>query len=185
MLIPLGFLAASGVAAGSFDLLETQVLGSAAASVTFSNLNSSYGATYQHLQLRITARDAGSNASFGIRFNGNSSSIYSRHELNGNGSNVTSAAGTSENVGYLGTGATSSSATGVFTGIVVDIVDPFETTKNKVLRAFNGTTSPNNVFLVSNLWANTEAVTSIQILSRFGTNLAANSRFSLYGIKAA
>lgn len=185
MLIPLGFLAVSGVSAGSFDLLETQVLGSSQASVTFSSL-STYSSTYKHLQIRATMRDAGSNASFGFRFNADSGTNYARHQLLGNGSNVTSAAGTSENSGYLGGGAVSTTTANSFTGAVIDILDVFETTKFKTVRTLQGTTgSPTEIFLVSSLWQSTAAATSFQIYSRFGTNLAANCRFSLYGIKGA
>jgi hypothetical protein len=183
----LGFFATAGAggAAGSFDLLESQVLGSATASVTFSSL-STYAATYQHLQIRATMRDAGSNASFGFRFNADSGTNYARHELKGNGSSVSSSAGTSEDGGFLGNGATSSTTANSFTGAVIDILDAFETTKFKTVRTLQGTTgSPTDIYLVSSLWRSTAAATSFQIYSRFGTNLAANCRFSLYGIKAA
>ena len=183
----LGFFATAGAggAAGSFDLLETQVLGTAAASVTFSSL-STYAATYKHLQIRATMRDAGSNASFGFRFNADSGTNYARHQLLGNGSNVTSSAGPSENSGYLGGGAVSTTAANSFTGAVIDILDAFESTKFKTVRTLQGTTgSPTEIFLVSSLWQSTSAATSFQIYSRFGTNLAANCRFSLYGIKGA
>jgi hypothetical protein len=49
--------AAAPAAAGSYDLLETEILTGTQASVTFSSLNSTYGADYQHLQLRIVTRD--------------------------------------------------------------------------------------------------------------------------------
>jgi hypothetical protein len=183
----LGFFATAGAgAAGSFDLLETQILGSAQASVTFSNLNSTYGATYQHLQIRATMRDAGANASFGFRFNADSGNNYARHNITGNGSSVSSGAGTSENGGFLASGANSNTTANAFNGAVIDILDAFETTKYKTVRTLSGTTgSPTEVMLVSSLWQSTAAATSFQIYSRFGTNLAANCRFSLYGIKAA
>lgn len=185
----LGFFATAGAgagAAGSFDLLETQTLTGSQSSVTFSNLNTSYGSTYQHLQIRALMRDTGSNASFGFRFNADTGTNYSRHELKGNGSSVSSGAGSSENGGFLGGGATSSTTANSFTGAVIDILDPFETTKYKTVRTLQGTTgSPTEIILVSSLWQSTAAATSFQIYSRFGTNLAQYSRFSLYGIKAA
>jgi hypothetical protein len=131
-------------------------------------------------------RDAGSNASFGFRFNGDSGNNYARHHLTGNGSSVSSSAGTSENSGFLGGGATSSTTANSFTGAVIDILDPFETTKFKTVRTLQGTTgSPTEVFLVSSLWQSTAAATSFQIFSRFGTNLATGTRISIYGLKGS
>ena len=181
----LGFFATAGAgAAGSFDLLETQVLGSAQASVTFSSLGTY--SNYKHLQIRATMRDAGSSASFGFRFNADTGTNYSRHELKGNGSSVSSGAASSENGGFLGGGATSSTTANSFTGAVIDLLDVFETTKYKTVRTLQGTTgSPTEIILVSSLWQSTSAATSFQIYSRFGTNLAANCRFSLYGLKGS
>jgi hypothetical protein len=65
---------------------------------------------------------------------------------------------------------------------VCDILDPFETTKNKTIRSLAGYGSGGNVNLYSGLWINTSALTSITILASSG-NFASASRFSLYGIK--
>jgi hypothetical protein len=180
MLIPFGILSAAGIGS-DYELIETQILGSAAASVTFSGLGT-YASVYKHLQVRATLRDAGANTSWGFRFNGDTTSSYARHDLNGNGSSVASGAGTSETGGFLGGGANSGTTANAFTGLVIDILDPYSTTKNKTLRTLNGTAG-SNITLVSSLWIKTDSATSLQIYSRFGTNIAANSRFSLYGIK--
>jgi len=181
-LIPLGILSSAGGSLGAYELIESQILGSAAASVTFSGL-ATYASVYKHLQIRATLRDASANSSWGFRFNGDTTTSYARHDLNGNGSSVTSGAGTSENAGFLGGGANSGSGANIFTALVIDILDPFSTTKNKTVRTFNGTSIPNNITLVSSLWMKTDSATSFQVFSRFGTNVAANSRLSLYGIR--
>lgn len=185
----LGFFAAAGIsAAGSFDLLETQVLGSNTASITFSSL-SAYS-SYQHLQIRYTARSSNSGtASDGLwlRFNGDSGSNYSWHRLEGNGSTVTSGAGTTQTWILMGVAPRSGNTANIFTGGVCDILDPFETTKNKTIRSLHGLTGTGNpgVFLGSGMRMNTEAVTSLTLLPDAGQNLVVGSRFSLYGLKVA
>jgi hypothetical protein len=181
MLIPFGIFSAAGVVS-DYDLIETQILGSAAASVTFSNLDT-YAATYEHLQIRATLREAGASASWGFRFNADATASYARHNLTGSGTTVTAAAGTSESGGYLGGGAVSGSGANIFTGLLIDLLDPYSTTKNKTVKTFSATAVPNDISLVSSLWMKTASATSFQVYSRFGTNIAANSRFSLYGIK--
>ena len=100
MPIPLGILAVAGAGAagggGAFDLLETTVLGSDTASVTFSNLNT-YSA-YKHLQIRLVARSTNASASRSVRiqFNGDTASNYAYHYLLGDGSSVSSDASTSQ-----------------------------------------------------------------------------------------
>jgi hypothetical protein len=187
MLIPLGIFASSGSrAAGAFDLLQTQVLGSAASSVTFSSLGT-YSSTYQHLQLRVVMRGNNSSAeqwdTLRFTFNGDSGSNYAFHNLVGVGTSVVSGAATSQPRiqfdGFTGSAA----ASGSFGGGILDILDPFETSKNTTVRGLTGRTSGGQVGLHSGVWLNTAAITSIS-LTCFGGTLQQFSRFSLYGIKA-
>jgi hypothetical protein len=177
MLIPLGFLAASGVSAGSFDLLETQTLTGSQASVTFSSL-STYASTYQHLQLRIVAKTGTTGWGF-IQVNSDSGSNYSRHELRGSGSSVTSSASSNYDsflYGVVGSGWGSS---------VIDLLDPFETSKFKTFRALSGWVGADGIQLTSGNWRNTNAISSILIDLQGVGNYDQYSRFSLYGWKAA
>lgn len=183
-MIPIGILAASGAgAAGSFDLLETTVLGSNASSVTFSNLNTAYGSTYQHLQIRLAAKtDRGAtNDNVILRFNGDSATNYSIHNLRGSSGSVVSGAGTNETkVVCRAVGGNS----GNFGAVVIDILDPFETTKYPTVRSLGGY-SPDIIELGSGSWRNTAAITTILLDQDVGSNFLTGSRFSLYGIKAA
>lgn len=194
MPIPLGILAASRAAApaaaGSFDLLETQTLGSNTTSITFSNLNSTYGSTYQHLQFRIVARTlrAATDDALQITFN-SSGNTGAGHTLWGNGSSVsTQAFPTNEpqQVAAYSLPAANSVAN-TFGAVVIDIFDPFETTKNKTVRALAGKVGDTSVVSLGSIaWYNTAAITTIKFDSRNGNfGFAANSRFSLYGWKAA
>lgn len=193
----LGFFAtAGGGAAGgaSFDLLETQVLSGSQASVTFSSLNTAYGSTYQHLQIRATARTDRSGADSDpviLQFNGDGGSNYSRHALGGYNFGASSAVysnqATSQTSLFLAENMpVSSSTTDSFGGFITDILDPFETTKNTTVRTLNAMSAAwSSVELRSGAWFNTNAITSFVIKPLIGGNFVANSRFSLYGLKAA
>ncbi len=183
----IGFFATAGVraAAGSYDRLETQILTSPQASITFSSL-STYASTYQHLQIRYVARasEASSAPTFWMQVNGDTTSNYRGHVLRGTGSNVISGSVAQGSQVDIGTAAGANLTANNFGAGVIDILDPFETTKFKVARNLTGVTEGNQIELRSWLWMNTNALTEIR-LSSFGSNWVANSRFSLYGLRAA
>lgn len=174
------------VAAGSFDLLATEILTSSQASVTFSSLDT-LAAGYQHLQLRMTARGTrnANGDNLGIRLNSDTGNNYSRHALYGDGSSAASYGVASQAFMDLGTLASSTTPANAFTGAVTDILDAFDSTKNTTIRSLNGLAAA-GVFvgLASGAWHNTNALTSLTIYALNG-NLVQYSRFSLYGIKAA
>lgn len=179
MLIPIGILASAGGVTGAFELISTTVLGANTASVTFSGLNTGI---YKHLQIRITDRStaAGSSQAY-IRFNGDSGANYSEHQIYGGGSSVGTYGGASVNLAPLGSGAESGAPANAFSGRIVDILDPFNTTKNTSIRELQGL-GPTRIGLYSAGWYNTAAVTTIEI-GMFSANFVTGSRFSLYGIK--
>lgn len=194
MPIPLGVLAVAGAggAAGggaAYELLETYTVGSGGqTSVTFSNLNSSYGSTYQHLQIRMVVRDGNANSSVRteLEFNG-SATGYASHELEGgSGATPTSSNFTSGTFARMGRIIGGSGTANVFSALVVDILDPFETTKNTTIRSFGGSTSYNRVYLASGFWNNTAAITSMKLQPEDGVGTWAQySRFSLYGMRSS
>ena len=177
--------AAGQVAAGSFDLLETQVLASSAASVTFSSL-STYAADYQHLQIRmIVASNINRNIQIqlGTTSNDATAGNYKSHFLFGDGSSVGS--GVYSNV-YAGmyNGSSSNSIT-TPASVVTDILDFANSSKNTTIRSLHGFNSSSSVVqLTSGVWLNTAAPNLIHIYVG-GGDIATGSRFSLYGIKAA
>jgi len=177
---------AAGGVAGSFDLLDEEILLSAQSSVTFSSLDT-LAAGYQHLQIRAVAMTT-ANTRFYMRTNGVTSSSYSWHRLSGNGSGVSSEGNASQSAMRLMSNIWPASSSGA--AIVIDILDPFETTKYTTVRALSGSTgSANEVGLFSGAYQNTAAISSVSFgLGNLGpgeTNLLTGSRFSLYGIKAA
>ena len=183
-LFPLGILSAAGAGGAdldSYELIETQILGSNQASITFSNLGD-YASTYKHLQIRSVAKSGTSNSAIFLYFNADEASNYNWHSLVGTGSAVESGAA-APFAGIFIAGLPPSSVTG-FNGSVCDILDPYSTTKNTTLRSFAGNVEGEfrGVVLYGGAWRNTAAITSIKLGSGGGI-LAANSRFSLYGIR--
>jgi hypothetical protein len=116
--------------------------------------------------------------------NGDTGANYTGHSLFGNGSSVSS--------GFDGSGQTSawayyvpsaSIASNIFGGAVIDILDAYSTTKNKVFRSLSGFTGASSVILLkSGMRISSESTTSITILPQSG-NFLTGSRFSLYGVK--
>jgi hypothetical protein len=186
-LIPLGILSsAGGVAFGTYELIESQILGTAAASVTFSGL-AAYASTYKHLQLRSTTKTSASisTANVRMRFNSDTGNNYAIHKLFGNGSSVSSIASTSRSstVGGL---AFANATTNAFSGGVCDILDAYSSTKNKTTRLLASTridAGTDFIQLVSGVWMNTASITSIELAYEDGGNFVTGSRFSLYGIR--
>jgi len=187
MLIPLGFLASSGGAAGSYELIQSSILTSTATSVTFSSIPQDY----KHLQLRVVSKTGGTSNNFEnwlATYNNVSTSNQSAHFLFGDGSNVYSSAITNWDQQFVGVTATSSSTTfnaNEFATSIIDVLDYSSTTKNKTTRSFTGVTggtSGKRVALYSSLLQSTTAITSIR-LDASSVNWAIGSRFSLYGIK--
>ena len=186
MLIPLGFLASSGGGAETdYELIETAIVsGSSTTSVIFSNLGD-YSSTYKHLQLRLmvrTNRPINQDDSIRVRYNADTATNYSFHALRGYSGSVSSFAGSNVDYGYLNDfTAASGTPTGNFTAFVIDVLDPYSSTKFKTGRTLTGSANLAHVMLASHLWRSTSAVSSIQLYS--GSTLTAGTRLSLYGVK--
>lgn len=165
----------------SFVLLETVTLTSAQASVEFTGLNTKYGSIYQHLQVRASHIQTTSGETALMQFNGDTASNYRVHALRGNGSSVSSADYGNRGSLVVGVDVPSTSIPAAF---VCDILDPFETTKNKTVRTLAGYGSGGNVNLYSGLWTNTAALTSLKVLASSG-NLGTSTRVSIYGLKGS
>lgn len=143
--------------------------------------------TYKHLQLRYLAKDNRGSAGDDIRivFNSDTNSTsYYYHRLIGTGSSVFGQSVANENgIGLIA--STTSIATETFGAGIVDILDYTNSSKNKTVRTLSGWDSngSGNIALYSNLWSNTNAISSIKLEPANGTTLQQYSRFSLYGIK--
>jgi hypothetical protein len=162
----------------TYEPIATQTLGSAASSVTFSSITSSY----TDLVLIINGSVTSGNPSVWMRFNSDSGSNYSFTRLTGNGSSALSSFEVSQ------TKANIASAFGMTTtyetNLVVQIMNYSNTTTNKTTLTRANTPSLGTEASV-NLYRSTSAITAIEILNSSATNFSTGSTFTLYGIKAA
>ena len=183
----LGFWAAAGAgggAAGAFEQISTTILTGTQSSVTFSSIP----ATYKNLQIRATFRADRSGAEseiFALRMNSDSAANYSAHLLLGNGSSVSSTAYTGESYIRGESFPAATDTANAFGATVIDIMDYANTTTHKQARFLSGRfgASQYAISLRSGSWRSTTAVSSLTLVTFFGSNFVAGSRFTLYGIK--
>jgi len=179
----LGVLAAQAegavAGAGAYDLLETEILTGTQASVTFSSLNSTYGADYQHLQIRGVVCQTGGLGASNAELKLNSNSLTEGHYLRGFSGSVSSGRNASNAYFYIN----GTDASNEYSAFIMDFLDPFETTKNTTVRWLAGgaqSTEP-SIHLGSGFWNNTAAITTIELVRSWDVG----SRFSLYGLRKA
>jgi hypothetical protein len=164
----------------TMQLIETKTLGTAAASITFTSIPQD-GTDLVLMGLVRTAR-ANANDFVDLRFNGdNTDSNYSSRVLYGNGSSANSFTENS----YIGdvNGATSTADT--FSSINVYLPNYAGSTTKlgsvENVMENNAALAPQSI--VSRLWNNTAAITSMEIgFTVAGSNLVVGSTFSLYKI---
>ena len=173
----------------SYESITTVTVGSGGqASIDFTSL-SAYSSTYKHLQIRAIVKTAFANAQDGlkIQMNGATGSSYNYHYVggNGSGSGYAGAGGASAQTFMQSVSVAGATNANIFGVVVLDILDAFNTNKNKVLRAIGGV--DNNgagvVEMWSGLYLSTNATDSIKIYSFNGSNISEYSQFALYGIK--
>lgn len=161
----------------TYEPIATQTLGSAAATVTFSSIPS----TYTDLVLVVsTQHTAASDLLFRV---GNGSidtgTNYSNTFIYGAATTAASSRATSAS--SIGIGYTDS--TSEFDIVKLNLQNYANTTTNKTILNRSGNAST-LVYASVGLWRSTSAINTIQIFPSTG-NLNTNSTFSLYGIKAA
>jgi hypothetical protein len=177
MLIPFGILSAAGISS-DYELIESQILGSSAASITFTGLGS-YSGFYRHLQIRFAAQTNRASGGDGVRMriNGDTGANYSWHEFYATPPTITSGAATGQT--YIQSPMLASgSYPNQFTPGVIDFLDAYSTTKNKTIRQLS-----TDIRLTSGAWYNTAAMTSVTFFPQIAAGFQTGSRFSLYGIK--
>ena len=170
----LGILASSGaVAGGSYESIATVNVSSSVPYIDFTSIPS----TYKHLQIRASYNNTGGATNLYMVLNGSTNSTY-YHYLFGDGSAAT-AGSTSSNIFTIQWGSSSTQQY----ALVTDILDYGSTSKNKTIRTLAGVDNNGSggVFLSSNLYSTTSAISSIRIGGAY--DLAQHSKFALYGIK--
>ena len=162
--------------ANTYEAIATQTLGSAAATVTFSSIPS----TYTDLVLVVNGSITSGNENFLIQFNSDTASNYSDTSIGGNGTTAISNRETSN------TAIRCNSYGSITTNLSqynISIMNYANTTtyKTTLSRGNNtGTGTSANV----GLWRSTSAINAVKLLPSAST-FTSGSTFSLYGIKAA
>lgn len=169
-------------AGATYEPIATStVSGSAASSIVFSSISSSY----TDLRLIIVGKSSADYSVIGFRFNSDTGSNYSQTSIYGTGSAAASQRGSSTSYGQIDAwnGMMSSQVT-------MGILDVFnyagstnKTTLGQGSMDLNGSGA---VSRTVSLWRSTAAITSITLISGGGgANFAIGTTATLYGIKAA
>lgn len=163
-----------------WTLIDSQVLSSSQASVTFSSIPQ----TYKTLKLVVSARGDNANVftSVNLTFNGSSATAYSYRILQGSGSAASSAAASSQTSGYAANATGSTATTSTFASIEYTFPN-YASSVNKPysidgVTENNGTTAYQD--LDAGLWSNTSAITSLTLIAT--NNFVSGSTFTLYGL---
>lgn len=167
---------------GTYEPIATNTLGSAAASVTFSSIPS----TYTDLVFIVNTTNSASTNQPYIQFNSDtsgSSTNYSTTSLRGDGSSAASGRHSNFFAWYPVPGP-GVGTNGNFEPWIINIMNYSNTTTNKTaISRFNNAIS----YVTANvhLWRNTAAISTITITMESSATFNTGSTFTLYGIKAA
>ena len=162
----------------TYTPIATQTLGSAAASITFSSIPS----TYTDLRLVFTFVGTLGSATPQIRFNGDTANNYSDTDLQGTGTSATSNNNVGTSFGMSLYGSLFGVSTTIPTLATVDIFSYAGSTNKTAL----GTMSSDNngsgtIDVAVGLWRSTAAITSVTIFTATST-FAAGMIATLWGI---
>ena len=174
------------------EAIATTYLEADAASVTFSGIPT----TYEHLQIRMSARNTwpypqGTGA---LTFNGTTGTAYSSHAMNATSTTPDGNAYTGEanmKIPRLTTGdgiggTTGGVASTDFAPAIIDILDYRNANKNTTVLSMSGnslTTTGPYVSFASGLFDDTTVITSITLDSN--GSWMRGSEFTLYGLNSA
>lgn len=163
--------------ASTYEPISTTTLGSAASSITFSSIP----ATYTDLRLVLTCTVSSATDNLIMQYNSTTTG-YSQTFLLGDGSTASSVKYTNFS-GIYGSYNQLPSTT-IPTFFTYDIFSYAGSTYKTCLCTssldYNGS---GEIARYVGLWRNTSAITSVQL--KFGSNFAAGTTATLYGIKSA
>jgi hypothetical protein len=159
----------------TYEPINSQTLGTATATVTFNSIPQ----TYTDLVLITNGYDVPGGGYVTMQINGDTAANYSRTTMSGNGSTMSSIRNANSTVLYPTIGSS-------LTNIGGDIVYLANYSNINIFKTilFRGSQTASATILQIGLWRSTSAITSFT-LSGAGGNIAANSTFTIYGIKAA
>lgn len=160
----------------TYEPIQTQTVGTAVSTVTFSSIPQ----TYTDLVLVVNAGLTSAGNDLRLRFNSDTGTNYSRTGLYADGSSVYSYTNSnSDNVispqfaGTVGSGT-----------FIANIINYSNTSINKTVLLRSGYAS-GYIFLQTGLWRNTAAISTIECGITSATTYLVGSVFTLYGVKNA
>jgi hypothetical protein len=162
-----------------FAIASQTITGSSTATIDFTNISQSF----THLQFRVTGYStlAATVDNLAMFFNNDGGFNYATHFVNGNGASVTTGGFITSPRIYVPS-LFPAATTAKFGTVIIDILDYKNTTKNKVVRMFNGwdNNGSGQVSLISGMWLSTAAINRMTFdCSAF---FAAGTRIDVYGI---
>ena len=171
--------------ATTYTLIDSEVLTSSQASVTFSAIP----ADYTDLVVKVSGRTNRANTLdlLEIVFNSDTSALYSYVRLWGDGSSASSSA-SSGNALYVGQGLDAANATANTFGSIEIYIPNYTSTTSKPISSNNAqeTNASGATREVSaSLYRNTSAISSMTLQSLTSNSFVSGSSFYLYGISNA
>jgi hypothetical protein len=164
----------------TYERIATQTLSSTASSISFTSIPQTYTDLIMIAELRSSdSRNGGQSVNF--RFNGDSSSNYSKTGMYSVGSSRASFRQTSASVIELSC-VMNGSASGLFSQNIVNIMNYSNTSIFKTVPFRVNTEGYTSVEI--GLYRSTSAITSITITEPSALNWVAGSSVTIYGIKA-
>ena len=158
----------------TYEPIATTTLGAAAANITFSSI----AATYTDLRIVFSGTVATA-GSFGMQFNSDTASNYSRTFVYGTGT-----------VAASGKSANQTSIVGTNMGTTIPAlteIDIFSyagsTYKTTLIRGSADTNGSGTTIALVALWSSASAITTIKLFEANGANLSTGTIATLYGIK--
>ena len=169
--------------ATTYELIAKNILGSNAASISFSSIPATYTDLLIVFSLRTNQASTSSNLK--VTFNSNGTG-YSRRSLQGDGSSAASYNGSSEaGILYIDiNGANSTSSTFGSGGIYVPNYAGSTNKSASVEYAWETNATAAGIGAIAALWANTAAIDTVTLTEQNGNNLVTNSSAYLYRIRS-
>lgn len=162
------------MAVSAYEVISTQTLGSAVATVTFSSIPQ----TYTDLVLVVNAKNS-ADTNVVARFNGDTSTIYSSTRLYGTGSSALSDLYTTMSYATLSAGNTT-----LDYNIIARLDNYSNTTTYKTI--FTRSNIPGDIVgSTVSTWRGLTAISTLLLMLNSAGNFNTGSTFTLYGVKAA
>jgi hypothetical protein len=169
----------------TYTLISSNVLGSTAASVTFSSITSAYTDLTLLASIRTDRGSGIATDNIRLTLNGDSSAIYSSTAISGNGTAANRFRTTATSGTIVGVADASGATANTFASYELYIPNYTSTINKQMSNLLMQENNLSEAFIqnYATLYPNSTAISSITLTPVTGPNLIAGSSFYLYGIK--